>query len=243
MKVLKAVIAKEFSGYFKTYTAYIVLAIYLLLSFAITFYAAYFFEFNNRNLVSFFVYQPIVLNVLLPALTMKMWAEERRQGTLEFLLTQPVSYQKLVIGKFLAALLFGIILLGMTVPFIIYSAHLFSLDYLNILSGFIGLLLVTSLLSAFGCLVSALNNNVIIAYLSTVFLGWILIGTNFNFLLQPIKEIFPLLSSRLNGILNFETHYQWLIQGQCSVSTIIYFCSQIGIALWLNILIIEWRKD
>lgn len=243
MGVIKAVIAKEFSGYFKTYTAYLVMAIYLLLSFGLTFYVAYFFELNNRNLISFFIYQPVVLNILLPALTMKMWAEERRQGTLEFLLTQPVSYKALVVGKFLASLLFGLILLAMTIPFVVYSSHLVSLDYLNIISSFIGVFLVIASLLALGCVVSAMNGNVIIAYLSTVFCGFVLTNANFNFLTYPLRKVFPLLSSRLNGILNFEEHYQWFLQGQCSIASIIYFISIIFLALWLNILIIEWRKD
>lgn len=242
MKQLTAVIGKEFSGYFKNYTAYIVMSVYLFLSFAATFYSAYFFEYNNQNLVSYFIYQPIILNLLIPALTMKLWAEERKLGTLEFLLTQPISYATLVWGKFLAALSFGIIILLMTLPFVCYSAFLIHLDILNIISGYIALTLTTGALCALGCLVSSLNGNVIIAYLSSLFCGWVFLNANFDFLILPAQKIFPLLSTRLKNILNFNEYYEILIDGQLTLGSVLYFCSFILLVLWLNILTIEWHK-
>lgn len=243
MKVLRAIINKEFKGYFKNYTAYIVLSVYLLLSFAATFYSAYFFEYSNNNLVSFFMYQPIILNMLIPALTMKMWAEERKLGTLEFLLTQPVNYKTLVWGKFLASAIMSCLLLVMTLPFVIISSYLVQLDILNIISGYIGLFFTIIALCSLGCLVSAFNSNVIIAYLSSLFCGWIFIGTNFNFLLTPLKKVFTLLSSSLNGILNFSEHYNSFVDGQIALGNIAYFISFSLLMIFLNIIIIEWHKS
>lgn len=243
MKVLYAQISKEFSGYFKSYTAYIVVGVYLLLSFAATFFSAHFFEYDNQGLISFFMYQPEILNMLLPALTMKMWAEERRQGTLEFLLTQPVSIEKLVIGKFLAAFLFCMLMLMLTIPFFIYSSYLVTLDKLNVLSALIGVMCLMAALSAIGCLISAFNKNVVIAYLSTVFIGWLWLNGNFDFLLSPFKKMYPLLQHRLSGFLDLAPHYRAMTEGQITLESVIYFGSIILFALWLNVITVQWKKD
>ena len=104
----KTVFNKEFAGFFRSGNAYIVLGIYALLSFAATFYAGGYFSLDNTSLTSFFLYQPEILIVLLPAITMRSWTDERRQGTLEYLLTQPISYVSAVLAKFGAAWLFGL---------------------------------------------------------------------------------------------------------------------------------------
>lgn len=242
MKVMLTAAAREFNGYFKTYTAYIVLGVYLLLSFAAVFYSAQFFEYDNRGLISFFIYQPEILNILLPALTMKMWAEERRQGTLEILLTQPVRLPKLVLGKFLAAFAFSICLLLMFCPFVAYMSSLVEYDILNLIAAFIGEILVMAALCALGCMVSAFNGNVIIAYLSSVFVGWIWENVNFDFIISPLIKCFPLLTQRLSGVLNFGPYYQAVIQGQIGPDAVIYFVSVTVFALWLNVIAVNSRR-
>ena len=242
MSVILTIASKELHGYFKSYMAYILLGVYLLISMGAVFYTGYFFEYNNRNLISFFIYQPNILNILLPAVTMKVWAEERRYGTIEFLLTQPVSYPKLVVGKFLAAWSFSVLMLLMTIPFTIHSNILVQLDIGNVCTAYITEVIVMATFCALGCLISACNSNVIIAYLTTVLGGWIWQNVNFNALLYYLKNIFPMLKSRLNGILNFNEYYQQMIQGQISIESVIYFGGIIFCALWLNIIIIRWRK-
>lgn len=96
---LRAVMQKEFAGYFRTPTAYIIIAVYLVLSMFATFYSAYFFAYDNSGLISFFTYQPEIFVVLMPAATMRLWADERRSGTIEFLLTQPARLYRRCSGK------------------------------------------------------------------------------------------------------------------------------------------------
>ena len=242
MRLIEIITAKEFKGYFKGYTAYIVSAIYLCLLFAVTFYMAYFFEYNNQNLFSFFIYQPDVLNILIPALTMKMWAEERKTGTLEFLLTQPVKPQTLVLGKFLASLLFVLLLILMTIPFMIYIRAFIVLDISNILLSSVAVFLCASVLCGLGCCISACCHSSIIAYLASVFCGWIWENINFDILLKPVLELLPLLKQRLNGILNFRGQYEGLLQGQLNSSTLIYFICLTGLILWLNTIIVKRSK-
>ena len=242
MSIINTILKKEIDSYFKNYMIYIIVGIYLLLSFAATFYAAYFFEYDNRGLLSFFAYQPEIFNVLLPTLTMKMWAEEHKQGTLEFLLTQPVSRGALVLGKYLSSFLTGVFLLFLTLPFLIYSSFLIDLDWLNIISGYFACLLVVGTLCALGCLISAYNTNPILAYLASVFVGWIWQNVNFDILLTPFKVCFPLLQNRLSAFLNFTSHYQSLVQGQISLVSIGYFISLILMFLWLNLYLVQRRR-
>ena len=242
MAVVKALIKKEIAGYFKNYTAYIISGVYLLLSFAVMFYGAFFFEYNNRGLISFFAYQPEILNILLPALTMKMWAEERRQGTLEFLLTYPVSHQTLVLGKYFASLLFGLFLLSLTMPFLLISHAWMEYDWLNIISGYIGCGFVVASLCAIGCMISACYANTVLAYITTVFIGWIWENAPFDIVLSPVHSLFPLLQNRLLSILDFSPHYRTLIQGQITLEALLYFSSVTIMCLWLNLILVGRRR-
>ena len=148
------ILKKEFGSYFRTPTAYIIIGVYLVISMFSTFYSAYFFMNNNSGLGSFFSYQPEILVILIPALTMKLWADERRSGTLEFILTQPISYNAIILGKFGAAVLFGILLLALTGPFVIYVSFLTELDWQNIVSGYLATILTIMVLTSIGCLIS-----------------------------------------------------------------------------------------
>ena len=103
----KTVFYKEFAGYFRSGNAYIILGVYALLSFAATFYVGGYFTLDNTSLASFFLYQPEILTVLMPAVTMRSWTDERRHGTVEYLLTQPVDHASAVLAKFAAAWLFA----------------------------------------------------------------------------------------------------------------------------------------
>ena len=145
---LRAVMQKEFAGYFRTPTAYIIIAVYLVLSMFATFYSAYFFAYDNSGLISFFTYQPEIFVVLMPAATMRLWADERRSGTIEFLLTQPVDYTAVVLGKFMAAAVFGLLMLALTLPFALYASTLVDLDMLNVLSAYLATVLAIALLTA-----------------------------------------------------------------------------------------------
>lgn len=234
MSIIRTVAAKEFSGYFKNYTACIVAFVYLLLSFAAAFYAAHFFEYDNRALGSFFAYQPEILNVLLPALTMKMWAEESRLGTLEFVLTQPIKVSVFVWGKFLSSVAFALCLLLMTIPFAVYTSFLVDFDVLNLLSAYLGWLLAAVALCAVGCMVSAFNSNVIVAYISSVFCGWLLENLNFDVVFAPLKSVFPFAMRDLGGLLDFGANYQTFVQGQPSVAAAVYFIFVAWFALILN---------
>ena len=237
------VINKEFSGYFRTPTAYIIIGVYLVISMFSTFYSSYFFMNDNRGLISFFTYQPEILVILIPALTMKLWSDERRSGTIEFIFTQPISYSSIVIGKFSAAVSFGLLLLLLTIPFVIYTSFITEVDFLNIISGYIGTFLTIMLLTSIGCLVSSFNNNSVLAYLFSVFTGWLLISINYDFILTPLFYISENVTYRLSQSLNFYPNYQDIVQGELGFDNLTYFFSLTILTLWINRFAIEYKKQ
>ena len=149
------ILRKEFFSFFKTGLAYFVIGGYLLLSMLTTFYLGAFFNVDNSRLFSFFYFQSDIFTLLIPALTMRLWAEENKSGTAEFLLTQPLSYGSIILGKFCAAWIFCGLLLVLSMLFWGYISSFYPLDNLNIFSAYLGCLLVSGAICAIGCAVSA----------------------------------------------------------------------------------------
>lgn len=232
---------KEFFGYFRSRLAYFIIGIYLFLSMIATFYMGAFFELNNTELFSFFYFQTDVFSLVVPALTMRLWADERRSGTIELLLTQPLDYKSIVWGKFLSAWAFCLMLLLTTLPFWFCLNYLSPLDNLNISSSYLALILITGVLCALGCSISAFNKSPVIAYIGTLFLSWLIITSNFDFIIRSMDISGGLLMQMVQS-LNFMKHYQDLVTGQLGLDNIIYYLSLIILPLWLNVITVEYKK-
>lgn len=232
------ILKKEFAGYFRTPTAFIIIGIYLILSMVSTFYSASFFNYDNSGLVSFFSYQPEIFVILMPAVTMRLWADEYRLGTVEFLLAKPITYKAAVLGKFGAACVFGWLMLMLTLPFVLNVSSLVSIDVKNVVSAYGATALVITLLSSVGCLISAFNSNAVLAYLFSVFLGWLITIFDFNFMVSSLESLSP----SLTNALNFYPNYQDMIMGQPGIDNIVYFLSLTLLILWLNIVAVDYKK-
>lgn len=243
LKTFNSIFAKEFMGYFKSGTAYVILAIYMALSFTAAFYFGGFFILNNSGLSSFFQFQPEILALLIPAVTMRSWADERRLGTIEYLLTQPISYTTIVLSKFSAAWAFGFLMLALSLPFWIYTSFLSPLDNLSILSSYLVCILIIGTFSALGCVISAFNTNPVIAYIISIFASWGIINLNLDFLITPAQRFSSEIFVQIIRSLNFIKHYEDFINGQIGLDNIIYFMSLIILALWLNVVSIEYKKN
>ncbi len=239
---LKNIFMKEFGSYFKSGLAYFVLAIYLLTSMASTFYLGNFFNIVNQSLYSYFYYQPGILISLIPALTMKLWADEKRYGTIELLLTQPLTYQAMVWGKFMAAWAFSALMVACSLPFCLSAAWFVQIDIYNIISSYIAVLVVSGMVCALGCAVSSLNRNPVSAYILTVFIGTILKITDFDFLIRKFKIANEILL-RISKSLNFNEQYETIIFGQLTWSSVVYFLSLILFGLWINLAAVKYRRD
>lgn len=238
-----SVFFKEFKSYFRTHTAYFIMSVYMILSMIGTFYSGYFFFLNNSDLVSFFSFQPQILTILIPAVTMRLWADERKSGTLEYILTQPIDYTILVLGKYCAAVSFCLLLLAFTFPLWIYTNLLTSVDNINVFSGYVGCFLTAATFCAFGCTISAFSGNAVIAYLISVLVSWGFMETNFNFIISAVSKISHLSMSGEGQSLNYVVHFQSFISGQIGIDNIIYFISTIVLTLWLNVFVIEYKRS
>ncbi|RMH06899.1 MAG: ABC transporter permease, partial [Nitrospirae bacterium] len=178
MKQISVIFRRELAGYFSTPIAAVFLVIFLLLSGAFTFYLGNFFVRGQADLVPFFTFHPWLYLVLIPALAMRLWAEERRSGTIELLFTLPVTLGEAVVGKFLAAWCFTAIALALTFPMWITVNVLGSPDNGVILASYLGSLLMAGGFLAIGSCMSALTKNQVIAFVVSVVvcLGFVLSG-------------------------------------------------------------------
>ena len=237
-----AILNKELSGYFHTPLAYFLLGAYILISMFATFYLGVFFDLNNTELFSFFYFQSDIFALLVPALTMRLWAEERRSGTMELLLTQPISYTSIVIGKFLSAWIFCLIMLATTIPFWLFINSIYDLDNLNILSSYLCCFMIAGVFCSIGCCISAFNKGLVIAYICTLFISLIITTVNFDFLINQFNFSDDV-SIRIIQSLNYSKHYDDMTGGQLGFDNIIYYLSMIILPLWLNVLTIEYKKN
>src|SRR5690348_5815061 len=164
MRNVFIVAGRELAGYFATPVACVFIVIFLVLQGALTFNLGGFFDRGQADLNPFFTFIPWVFLLLIPAITMRLWAEERRLGTIELLLTLPVTQTQAVLGKFLAAWIFCAIALALTFPFVIVVNILGSPDNGVIASGYLGSLLVAGAFLSVGAAMSALTRNQVIAF-------------------------------------------------------------------------------
>lgn len=203
-------------------SAYFLIFIYLFCSAGGAFYFGDYLTAKDSSLYSLFSLQPYILAIVIPAITMKSWAEEYKSNTAEFLLTLPVSLSKLVWTKFFAASLFAMVMSLGLLPFIIYSSYWLELDRLNILSSYLGLELMILLFCAFGCFVSSLSKNLIITYALSIF--FLLVG-----IIVTQTEIMAV--------------YRNFLFGEIGIFEIFYNLSFTVLFLFANLLIIKYRRN
>lgn len=231
-KQIKAIFAKEFYGYFRSISAYFIIGLYIALSLLSSFIFGNFFEIDNQSMISFFKYQPDILAVLIPGITMHLWADEYRSGTIEFILTQPIKYKDIVIGKYLAAASFSLLMLSTIIPQTIVVMLYNDINLSAVTSAFVSCLLITLSFCAIGELVSSVSNKPVIAYLGSIFVIW------------SITMFAPdiLTESTELSALSFHENYQNLINGKIELSSVIYYISMAGAGLWATVAIISNRN-
>src|ERR1043166_350656 len=160
---IKAVMKRELGGYFTSPIAYVFLVIFLLLTGFFTFTVGNFFERGEASLVSFFTWHPWLYLFLVPAVGMRLWSEERRLGTLELLLTMPITTWQAIVGKFLASWLFLALALFLTIPLVITVNYLGSPDNGVIFCSYVGCALMAGGYLAISCMTSAITRNQVVS--------------------------------------------------------------------------------
>jgi ABC-2 type transport system permease protein len=241
MRNILIIARRELGGYFATPVASVFIVIFLVLQGALTFNLGNFLDRNQADLQPFFTFIPWVFLLLVPAVTMRLWAEERRLGTIELLLTLPVTQTQAVLGKFLAAWAFCAIALLLTFPIVITVNVLGRPDNGVIACGYLGALLVAGAFLAVGSALSAATKNQVIAFVLAVAVCFVFAVASYPLVTDFLGTHTPALSdiARRIGVLD---RFQDFTRGIVSLRDVIYFVSFIGFFLFLNTVILEQRR-
>ena len=233
---------RELGSYFATPIAYVFIVIFLLLSGIFTFYLGNFFDRGQADLLPFFTFHPWLYLFLIPALAMRLWAEERKSGTIELLLTLPVTILEAVLGKFLAAWAFTAIALFFTFPLWITINDLGEPDNAIILAGYLGSLLMAGAFLSIGSCMSALTKNQVVAFIITVVVCLAFILSGFPLVLDFFKGWTPQILLETISSFSFLTHFNAIGKGVIDLRDVIYFLSLMGFWLFATVILIEMKK-
>ena len=242
MRSTTTILKRELRSYFTTPVAYVFIVIFLLLAGILTFYMGGFFEREQADLSPFFFFHPWLYLILVPAISMRLWAEERKTGTIELLLTLPISTGQAVLGKFLAAWAFTAVALFATTPIWITVNLLGDPDNGVVLAAYIGSLLMAGGYLAIGSCISATTNNQVIAFVVSLVacLAFILAG------LPAVLDFFtgwaPQAVIDTVSSFSFMTHFNSISKGVIDLRDVIFFGSLIGCFLLANTLILDAKK-
>jgi ABC-2 type transport system permease protein len=242
MSSLLIIIRREFASYFATPLAAVFLVVFVAVSSGMTFFVSGFFDRAQADLSSFFTWQPWLYLVLMPAVGMRLWAEERRLGTVELLMTLPVQPWKFVLGKWAAAFVFAGLALVLTMPMWITVNILGSPDNGVILASYIGAWLMAGAFLAISACISALTKNQVLAFIGAVITGFVFVMAGFDLILSAVRPWAPDVIVQAIASMSFIGHFQRITDGVFEGSALVFFFSLITFALWLNVQILDARK-
>lgn len=235
MSMALNIASKEFRSYFQSPIAYIFITIFLVLTHWIFFTS--FFIIGQATMREFFGLVPLVFLLFVPAVTMRLWAEEKKLGTLELLLTFPVRDWEVVLGKFLASFFFLAVSLLCTLPLAVTVIALGNPDNGAIIGGYLGSLLLGGAYLAIGLWISSLTQNQIVAFILTLVVCFIfyIIGTPFVLGMVP-RFLVPFFAN-----LSLAYHFDSIGRGVIDSRDLLYYLSMMAFFLFLNIRSIESR--
>lgn len=242
MRQLPIIFRREFASFFATPLAYVFLLIFLVLTSAFTFYLGGFYESGQANLNPFFNFHPWLYLFLVPALAMRMWAEERQTGTIELLMTLPITRFESVLGKFLAAWVFAGIALLLTFPMVLTVNYLGDPDNGAILTGYIGSWLLAGAYLAVGSCMSAWAKSQVIAFILTVSLCFVFVLSGFPLVLDVFNAWAPQWLLDTVASFSFLTRFQAISKGVIDVRDLLYFLSFIAAWLMATAVVIDLKK-
>ena len=244
MSPTRILFRRELASYFATPVAYVFIVIFLLLSGAFTFYMGDgFYERGQADLQPFFGFHPWLYLFLIPAVAMRLWAEERKSGSIELLLTLPVTMGQAVAGKFLAAWAFIGIALALTFPIWITVNYLGDPDNGVILASYLGSLLMAGAFLAVGSCLSAMTRNQVVAFILTVAACFLLLLAGFPIVLDFFR-VMGLPQGVIDAIsgLSFLTHFNAISKGVMDLRDLFYFGLMIGFWLYATTIVIDLKK-
>ncbi|HVW67483.1 MAG TPA: ABC transporter permease subunit [Steroidobacteraceae bacterium] len=242
MRNVGIILRRELASYFATPLAYVFIFIFLLLANAFTFYLGRFYESNQADLLPFFGYHPWLYLFLIPAISMKLWSEERKSGSIELLMTQPVTLWEAVLGKFFAAWLFSGLALALTFPMWITVNYLGRPDNGAIIAAYCGSFLLAGGFLAVGSCMSALTRNQVVAFIVSVLVCLVLLLAGFSMVLDVFRSWAPQALVDAIASMSFLTHFEAIERGVIDVRDLLYFGMLIAFFLFATSIALELRK-
>lgn len=233
---------RELAGYFTTPLAYVFIVIFLALMGAVTFYFGGFFNRGQADLTAFFSFHPWLYLFLIPSIGMRLWAEERKTGTIELLMTLPISTTQAVMGKFLASWAFAAIALSLTFPIWITVNYLGDPDNGVIVAGYVGSLLMAGAFLSIACFVSALTRNQVIAFVVAASVCFLFMMSGLEMVQSAFKGWAPPFLTDLVGSMSFLTHFDGIMKGVIDVRDVFYLVSTMVFFLFANVVTIDIKK-
>ncbi len=237
-----ALFKREFLGYFRTPVGYVFVVIFLLAAFGCTFYLGNFFQSNQASLAIFFTFHPWLFLFLVPAVGMRLWAEERREGTDELLFTLPVTQTEAIFAKFFAGWLFIGIAILLTFPIIITVNYLGDPDNGVILTGYVGSLLMAGAYLAITCFTSSFTKNQVIAFIMGVIICLVLVLLGWGVFTDLLASFLPAVLVNVISLMGFMSHYSLMSEGVIEFKDVIYFLSIMLTALMLTSFVLGGRR-
>ena len=242
MRPIMLVFRRELAAYFATPVAAVFLIVFLALSAGMTFLMSGFFERGEADLSGFFFWHPWLFLVLMPAIAMRLWAEERRSGTIELLMTLPVEPWKIVVGKWLAAWVFAAIALALTTPLWITVNVLGKPDNGVILCSYLGSWLMAGAFLALSAAISGLTKSQVLAFIGATTASFLFVMAGFDLVISAVRPWAPTVVIDTVRSMSFFSHFQHITDGVLELPSIIFFISLIVFCLWLNVLVIDVKK-
>ncbi len=242
MQDVMPIYRRELAGYFATPLAYVFIVIFLFTMGTFTFYLGGFYERGQADLEPFFAFHPWLYLFLIPAISMRLWAEEQKTGTLELLLTLPVPTWAAVVGKFLAAWAFAGIALALTVPMWITVNVLGQPDNGVILASYVGSFLMAGGYLAIGSCLSAMTNNQVIAFVVSVVVCFLFTVSGLPLVLDFFSGWAPQTLVETIASFSFLAHFEAITEGVIDLRDLVFFASLIVLWLTINTFVIEMKR-
>jgi ABC-2 type transport system permease protein len=242
MKSMNPIIKRELMSYFRSPVAYVFIIIFLISTAGTTWYLGNFYQSNEASLDIFFIFHPWLYLILIPAVGMRLWAEDRRQGTIEILLTLPVSLPAVVLAKFLAAWIFVGVALLLTFPMVLTTYFLGNPDGGVILTGYIGSFLMAGAYLSIACFTSSLTKNQVVSFITSFIICLVLVLLGWGVLTRTLADLFPIWLADVITAFSFTTHFEAIRRGLIDFRDVVYFLSIIAFMLLANVLVLENKK-
>jgi ABC-2 type transport system permease protein len=242
MNKVSVIFRRELASYFATPLAYVFIIIFLLLTAIFTFQIGGFLERGQADLQAFFRWHPWIYLVLIPAISMRLWAEERNSGSIELLMTLPIELWQAVAGKFLAAWAFAGIALALTFPIWVTVNYLGSPDNGVIVAAYLGSWLMAGGFLAIGMCLSAATRNQVIAFITAALVGFLFLLAGFPLVLDLVRGVLP--EQIVEGIasLSFLTHFEAISKGVIDLRDVVYFVALAAFWLMATALVLDMKK-